>query len=569
MSYLPTSFAPQVHLAVIGMTTRADCVDLLEKRLKSRFSARQVLLQPLAPQNAFALLRSSLALPEGKFSASFTKSWDACASATLNDLRIIEFVLQGLRAGRSGGWLVSWMSAGLSRLSPASPRLSPDLLLWQPLKFSLSSTRSDAAAVDLSIVEVLVLSCIMRSQLSKRRHLAAISSSLNSGSDGRGGEVDASARRKRVREVRNVSEGICFSNSFSTLKALAGGADGLLLAASQKPAASASPVSTPVPSPLQQAAETQEAAVTHQTAMIIASHPPPQATSNVNQIIHSANPFPRAIQTQFPTVSAGLQSDAPILLLNGVSNSLVPVRQLAGTRIKRVSQWPVPYPPMPLGQVSIPPQHLAPSQPLPQSATSVPVPSLTAPAVPEQAVQAVQVSPSDEKSHLLIPLHPQVQSQVQPRLVKQPKQPPIQATQKPAPLTILLPPAALPPRPQSSALPHAPARSTQSRWQIEENSALRALETLVDLDLVRFSGAPPSKLLRTPHDASTGSGAGGSNWSGLEAEKAREALRWAPLEVDEAASRTALERAIRSGRVPTDIARWVVSSTVTATTALP
>ena len=535
------------------MTTRSDCVDLLEKRLKSRFSARQVLLQPLAPQDAFTLLRSLLSLPEGYiFSSLFTTSWGSSISETLNDPRVIEFVLHGLKAGRSAGWLVSWALAGISRLSPATPRLSADLLLWTPIKSSLLSARSDVAAVDLSIVEVLVLTAVVRSKRS-----ITFPSRLDAGSDVNGNGVGASATLKRGREERDTHDGLCFSHAFGDLKTFTTGLNDVLvppqrpatsalpLKTTQRPASSAFPATKQCDPALflpQQAAGTQHEAVATLLQL-------PLAPSNIKKTIRStayAVHIPCAPQPSLTAVPAV----RPVLFA-GATDALVPVRQLAGTRTKPVSKWPVPYPPMLPGSVTN-----APVLPHPNSAIFAPLP-LPLPSIAQSAFV-------DEKSLV----HFQTRSRVQPTPAKPSKQQPVQTpTHRPAHLTILPPPAALPPQRLSPVLPQAPNRLHRPRWQIEENSALRALETLVDLDLVRFSGAPPSKLQRGSPDASIASAAaGGSSWSGLDAERAREALRWAPLEVDVAASRAALERAVRSGRLPTDIARWVVSSTLPATT---
>ena len=54
---------PNVQMAVVGLTSRLDPVDLLEKRIKSRFSNRQILLLPPTLEQTHASLLRLLSLP--------------------------------------------------------------------------------------------------------------------------------------------------------------------------------------------------------------------------------------------------------------------------------------------------------------------------------------------------------------------------------------------------------------------------------------------------------------------------------------------------------------------------
>ena len=52
------------QMAVVGLTTRVDAADLLEKRVRSRFSQRLLLVPPLVTtDDCAALIRHTLALP--------------------------------------------------------------------------------------------------------------------------------------------------------------------------------------------------------------------------------------------------------------------------------------------------------------------------------------------------------------------------------------------------------------------------------------------------------------------------------------------------------------------------
>ncbi len=54
------------QLCVVGVTARLDVIETMEKRLRSRFSQRQILFGPLRDRDARALITHALTLPEGK-----------------------------------------------------------------------------------------------------------------------------------------------------------------------------------------------------------------------------------------------------------------------------------------------------------------------------------------------------------------------------------------------------------------------------------------------------------------------------------------------------------------------
>ena len=67
----------QNPMAVIGLTCRLDTLDLLEKRVKSRFSHRQIYLFPSSNFGQFIeIARSSLLLPEKPENKVFNDSLD-------------------------------------------------------------------------------------------------------------------------------------------------------------------------------------------------------------------------------------------------------------------------------------------------------------------------------------------------------------------------------------------------------------------------------------------------------------------------------------------------------------
>lgn len=67
----------QNPMAVIGLTCRLDTLDLLEKRVKSRFSHRQIYLFPSSNFGQFIeIAKETLLLPPNKVNQEFNESLD-------------------------------------------------------------------------------------------------------------------------------------------------------------------------------------------------------------------------------------------------------------------------------------------------------------------------------------------------------------------------------------------------------------------------------------------------------------------------------------------------------------
>jgi len=62
-SLLDLTQSPDIHVAIVVTSTRVDCMDLLEKRLKSRFVSRHITLPSLPPPALLSVFAASLAPP--------------------------------------------------------------------------------------------------------------------------------------------------------------------------------------------------------------------------------------------------------------------------------------------------------------------------------------------------------------------------------------------------------------------------------------------------------------------------------------------------------------------------
>ncbi|MEQ2170739.1 hypothetical protein GOODEAATRI_003451, partial [Goodea atripinnis] len=83
------SQSAQAPLAVVGLTCRLDAVELLEKRVKSRFSHRQIhLLTTLTFSQYLDRVRAQLSLPDGFPDGKFVEEWNA--AITVSQLAILQ-----------------------------------------------------------------------------------------------------------------------------------------------------------------------------------------------------------------------------------------------------------------------------------------------------------------------------------------------------------------------------------------------------------------------------------------------------------------------------------------------
>ncbi|KAI1884908.1 hypothetical protein AGOR_G00214740 [Albula goreensis] len=83
---LDISQSAQAPVAVVGLTCRLDVLELLEKRVKSRFSHRQIhLLSPLGFQHYLSTARLQLSLPQDFPDCRFAEEWNASIKALCED----------------------------------------------------------------------------------------------------------------------------------------------------------------------------------------------------------------------------------------------------------------------------------------------------------------------------------------------------------------------------------------------------------------------------------------------------------------------------------------------------
>jgi origin recognition complex subunit 4 len=143
-------------IAVVGLTCRLDVVELLEKRVKSRFSHRQLLLFPHSEfRDYVSLTRSLLSLPHNFKQRQFHREWQQNLEKLLQNSKVLQALRQQFRISADVRSLKTLLLLPVSRLGPAHPQLTPS-------DFSLSLEvihRDSLGAVmkGLSVLELCLL----------------------------------------------------------------------------------------------------------------------------------------------------------------------------------------------------------------------------------------------------------------------------------------------------------------------------------------------------------------------------------------------------------------------------
>ena len=168
----------KVHLAIIGLTTRLDVLQLLEKRLKSRFSHRQLLFTHPGRADLRSLCEAALALPLPLAQAlppAYVAAWASGASACVVHPRTVSLCDVIYRSGNRLGArnLLDWLGLLLAQICGETPIPSPDLLPDEALTASViraapSHALRQGALTSLSLTEVILLSAMAHIELRHR-----------------------------------------------------------------------------------------------------------------------------------------------------------------------------------------------------------------------------------------------------------------------------------------------------------------------------------------------------------------------------------------------------------------
>ncbi|XP_040026326.2 origin recognition complex subunit 4 [Gasterosteus aculeatus] len=135
---LDVSQSAQAPIAVVGMTCRLDVLELLEKRVKSRFSHRQIhLLSNPTFAEYLGRIRTRLGLPDHFPDSRFAADWNASVETLCEDKSVEEVLRRHFHSSKDFRSLHMLLMLCLSRVSVAKPWIRPaDLLEASRLSFA-------------------------------------------------------------------------------------------------------------------------------------------------------------------------------------------------------------------------------------------------------------------------------------------------------------------------------------------------------------------------------------------------------------------------------------------------
>ncbi|KAM4601811.1 origin recognition complex subunit 4 [Polymixia lowei] len=127
---LDVSQSAQAPVAVVGLTCRLDVLELLEKRVKSRFSHRQIhLLTSLTFTQYLERVQVQLSLPDSFPDTRFSQEWNAGVKTLCEDKVVVEVLRRHFNSTKDFRSLHILLMLSLSRVTAASPAIKPSDLL--------------------------------------------------------------------------------------------------------------------------------------------------------------------------------------------------------------------------------------------------------------------------------------------------------------------------------------------------------------------------------------------------------------------------------------------------------
>jgi len=158
-------------MVVVGLTSRVDALDLLEKRVRSRFSGRQLLLGYLSkPTDASALVTKSLhgaansTVEEADEATArgFALAWEAAARELGSSLETSAAVERLLWQGLTPRTLLAGLKLHLVSLTNGATALPTIKGLEHSLTLELPLPVPEELLPELSVVELLLLLCLKK-----------------------------------------------------------------------------------------------------------------------------------------------------------------------------------------------------------------------------------------------------------------------------------------------------------------------------------------------------------------------------------------------------------------------
>lgn len=119
----------QAPISVIGLTCRLDVIELLEKRVKSRFSHRQIHLFPVGKFDSYLdTFKLLMQLPSSFLHKDFAKSWNSHIEALAKDTNVNSLLKRQHDITRDIRALKTLLMMSVSQLSTTRPQLTYQML---------------------------------------------------------------------------------------------------------------------------------------------------------------------------------------------------------------------------------------------------------------------------------------------------------------------------------------------------------------------------------------------------------------------------------------------------------
>ncbi|XP_043850779.1 origin recognition complex subunit 4 isoform X3 [Dromiciops gliroides] len=150
------SQSAQTPVAVIGLTCRLDILELLEKRVKSRFSHRQIhLMNSFSFSQYVKIFKEQLTLPEEFPDKHFTEKWNETVQCLSEDKNVKEVLLKHFHASKDLRSLHMLLMLALSHITPSRPFIIPTDLVEANHLCSMDSKANIVHG--LSVLEICLL----------------------------------------------------------------------------------------------------------------------------------------------------------------------------------------------------------------------------------------------------------------------------------------------------------------------------------------------------------------------------------------------------------------------------
>ncbi|XP_064644257.1 origin recognition complex subunit 4-like isoform X2 [Lineus longissimus] len=152
-----TSQSAQTPVCIVGLTCRLDVVELLEKRVKSRFSHRQIyLFNTFKYEDYVEIFYAYLTLPEDFSSKSFMRAWNKQILDLIEDKTVQDVLKRQFHFSKDFRSLQTLLLIPLCQLSAEHPYLEP-----ANIKKAAKHLKQDSKTAMLHGISILELCLII------------------------------------------------------------------------------------------------------------------------------------------------------------------------------------------------------------------------------------------------------------------------------------------------------------------------------------------------------------------------------------------------------------------------